>query len=132
MNKLILIIIYLNYRIKNIKTFSAKEVFDDQLLYLNEICSNNGEPKYDEETKNITCICEDKYATEPREKYRIYINGYLVQCSYERKSRFKAFFFAAVFPLGLDYLYLEHYFYFFLIFILCIVVICFNKIEKKQ
>ena len=140
MNKLILIIIYLIYRIKKIKTFSAKEVFDDQLLYLNEICSNNGEPKYDEETKNITCICEDKYATEPREKYRIYINGYLVQCSYERKSRFKAFFFAAVFPLGLDYLYLEHYFYFFLIFILCIVVICFNiislilnyKIMKKK
>ena len=129
MNKLILIIIYLIYRIKKIKTFSAKEVFDDELLYLNEICSNNGEPKYDEETKNITCICEDKYATEPREKYRIYINGYLVQCSYERKSRFKAFFFAAVFPLGLDYLYLEHYFYFFLIFILCIVVICFNIIS---
>ena len=129
MNKLVLIIIYLIYRIKKIKTFSAKEVFDDELLYLNEICSNNGEPKYDEETKNITCICEDKYATEPREKYRIYINGYLVQCSYERKSRFKAFFFAAVFPLGLDYLYLEHYFYFFLIFILCIVVICFNIIS---
>ena len=70
-------------------------------------------PQYDEETKNITCICEDKYANEPREKYRIYINGYFVQCSYERKSRSKALFFAFVFPLGLDYLYIEHYFYFF-------------------
>ena len=59
----------------------------------------------------------------------MYINGYLVQCSYERKSRSKALFFAAVFPLGLDYLYLEHYFYFVLIFILCIVVICFNIIS---
>ena len=114
MNKLLLIIIYLIYRIKQIKSFSAKEIFDDPKLYLNEICSNNGEPIYDEATKNITCIFEDKYVTEPREKYRTYINGYLVQCSYERKSRSKALFFASVFPLGLDYLYLEHYFYFFL------------------
>ena len=129
MNKLILFIIYLIYRIKIINSFSAKEVFDNHLLYLNEICSNNGEPQYDEKTNSITCICEDKYATEPREKYRKYINGYLVQCSYERKSRSKALFFAAVFPLGLDYLYLEHYFYFVLIFSLCILVICFNIIS---
>ena len=129
MNKLVFIIIYSIYGINKISSFSAKEVFDNHLLYLNEICSNNGVPQYDEETKNITCICEDKYANEPREKYRIYINGYFVQCSYERKSRSKALFFAAVFPLGLDYLYLDHYFYFFLVFILCIVVICCNIIS---
>ena len=129
MNKLLLLIIYSICKIKKISSFSAKEVFDNHLLYLDEICSNNGEPQYDEKTKNITCICENKYANEPREKYRTYINGYLVQCSYERKSRSKAFFLATIFPLGLDYLYLEHYFYFFLIFILCIIVICFNIIS---
>ena len=129
MNKLIYIIIYSIYGINKISSFSAKEVFDNHLLYLNEISSNNGEPQYDEGNKNIACIWEDKYANEPREKYRIYINGYFVQCSYERKSRSKALFFAAVFPLGLDYLYLEHYFYFFLVFILCIVVICCNIIS---
>ena len=75
MNKLLLLIIYSIYKIKKISSFSAKEVFDNHLLYLNEICSNNGEPQYDEETKNITCICENKYANEPREKYRTYING---------------------------------------------------------
>ena len=129
MNKLVLIIIYSIYKIKKISSFSSKEVFDNHLLYLNEVCSNNGEPQYDEETKNITCICENKYANEPREKYRTYINGYFIQCSYERKSRTKALFLAAVFPLGLDYLYLEHYFYFFLVFIFCIIVICFNIIS---
>jgi len=41
----------------------------------------------------------------------------MVHCSYKKKKRFTTFFLAGLMPLGLDYLYLEHYGYFFIVFL---------------
>ena len=123
-----------------IETMIGKEFLEDTPSYINEICSHNGIPKIDKETKEIICTCEEKYANEPREKYKKYINGHFIQCSYEKKRRFLTFFLAAICPLGLDYFYLGHYLLFSIIFILSIIIVAFNivsfvlnyKINKKN
>ena len=85
----------------------------DPALYKNEICSYNGDPEIVDNI--VTCTCYDAFTDEPRKKYIKYINGQKVQCSYHRKKRFTAFFWAAVLPVGFDYYYLGHYGYFVLI-----------------
>ena len=128
------------FKIRLIKAMTINEFYEDNSLYLKEICSHNGSPKYDEKTKTVICTCEEKYANEPREKYKKYINGQLIQCSYEKKRRFFAFFLAGICPLGLNYLYLGHYFFFSIIFAFGIIIFIFNivsfilnyKINKKK
>ena len=136
---LLLFIIHLFFKIKIIKSISAKEYLEDISLYWNEICSNNGVPKLDKETNTIICECEEKYANEPREEYKKYINNHFVQCSYEKKRRFLTFFLSAICPLGLDFFYLGHYAYFAIILFLFLLTISFYifsfilnyKIQKK-
>ena len=72
--------------------------------------------------------------------YKKYINGKLIQCSYEKKRRFLSFFLAGICPLGLDYFYLGHYYIFIIIFIIAIIIFILNiisfilnyKINKKN
>ena len=126
--------------IELIKSMSTNEFLQDKSLYYNEICSHNGYPKLEQDTNKIICICEEKYANEPREKYKKYINGQFIQCSYKKKRRFLTFFLAGICPLGLDYLYLGYYYYFLTLFIVTISIVVFNiislvlnyKIDKKK
>ena len=140
MQYLILIFIFLILNIEKIKTESINDYLKDIDLYYYEICSHNGIPRFDEETKKIICECEEKYANEPREKYKKYIGEHFVQCSYEKKKRFLTFFLAAISPLGIDLLYLEQYKYFALILTLFGLTVFFTvlsfilsyKIQKKK
>ena len=110
-----------------IKSLTVNELFEDTSTYINDICSHNGIPKLD--GKQIICECNDKYANEPREKYKKYINGQLIQCTYRKKKRFLTFFLAGISPFGLDYFYLGHYYIFFIIIIYNILIIVFNIIS---
>ena len=111
------------------KKISCVEInIQDLSFYKNEICSYNGDPEIKNST--VTCTCYDSFADEPRKNKIRYINGQKVQCSYHRKKRFTAFFWASVLPVGFDYYYLGHYGYFALIaiffFTMCInQLICF-------
>ena len=87
----------------------------DPTLYKNEICSYNGRAKINGNT--IKCTCHKSYVDEPRQKFIKYINGQKIQCSYHKKSRFIALFWAALLPLGLDFLYLGRYSFFAAVFI---------------
>ena len=110
--------------------------------YLNQICSYNGVPVYDNNLNDskVTCICEDKYVNEPRPEKKIYIQNQLIQCSYRKKQRFKTFFLASITPFGLDYIYLGHYLYFFVAAIVNVTIIVLNfismvlnyQLEKKN
>ena len=134
------LLIFSNLNFALIKAMIGNDFLKDTQSIINEICSHNGIPKIDEETKQIICTCEEKYANEPREKYKKYVNGHFIQCSYEKKRRFLTFFLAAICPLGLDYFYLGHYSIFSIVFTLCILIIAFNiisfvlnyKINKKN
>ena len=90
------------------------------MLYGNEICSYNGSPELgkDNEGKAIVkCNCRPGYWSLTPAKKKI--RGEDVKCSYEKKKRFIAFFFAAFIPLGFDYLYLGRYWIF-------IIILCFD------
>ena len=123
-----------------IKSISVNEFFEENSLYYNEICSHNGYPTLDKETNKIICTCEEKYANEPREQYKKYINGEFIQCTYKKKRRFLTFFLAGICPLGLDYFYLGYYYIFIIIFIFGILIIILNiislvlnyKIDKQK
>ena len=92
-----------------------REYIERPVLYKNEICSYNGRPIIIN-SNTIECECYDSYVDEPREKYQRYIFNQKVHCSYEKKKRFKAFFYAGLPPMGLDYYYLGHIKNFVLIF----------------
>ena len=112
--------------LNTIKKISCVEInILDPALYKNEICSYNGDAEIDNST--VTCTCYDSYVDEPRKKLIKYINGQKVQCSYHKKKRFTAFFWAAILPLGFDYYYLGHYGYFALVFI-CVILICASQL----
>ena len=85
-------------------------------LYKNEICSYNGVPTINNSI--ILCECYSSFVDEPRKQFVKYVEGQKIQCSYQRKRRLISFILASLLPIGLDYLYLEHYGYFFLILIL--------------
>ena len=95
---------------------------ENPLLYKNEICSYNGEPKVNSD-ESIECACYSSFVDEPREDHKKYIGNQLIHCSYQRKKRFTTFFYASIFPIGFDYLYLEQYYYFALIFFSCLLMI---------
>ena len=132
--------IFLIFKLELIKLSTIDEFLNDINMYMNEICSHNGVPKVDKKTNKVICTCEEKYANEPREQYKKYINGQFVQCSYRRKRRFFTFFLAGICPFGMDYFYLGHYWPFFLILIYCLIILTFNivtiilnyKINKKN
>jgi hypothetical protein len=110
-------------------TIEKIDYFEYANTYQNELCSYNGIPSYDSKTNQVICECDEKHVNEPRVSERRYINGHLVQCSYEKKKRFYAFFLAAIFPIGLDFVYLGHVHLFLLSLALFIIVIACNIIQ---
>ena len=114
----ILILIYLIRNILNIEI--TKEYIDSFIFYANEICSYNGIPTIISDS--VSCTCFKGYTNS---KKKLYIYGIEIQCSYKRKKRFMSFFLAVFLPIGLDYLYLERYFFF--IFILLMVCLIFGN-----
>ena len=88
---------------------------ENSILYKNEICSYNGNPKLINRSK-IECECYSSFVDEPREDHKKYVGDQLVHCSYQRKKRFTTFFLAGLIPMGFDYYYLGHYLYFSMIF----------------
>ena len=110
------------------KGFSIDEFLNNTYNYRYELCSHNGIAIYNETTNTVSCDCGKKYTNEPsKEKYK-YINNHLIQCSYERKSRFMVVFIALCLPFGTEYLYLRRYKVFTIIFILSIGVLTLNII----
>lgn len=98
-------------------------------LFKYEICSYNGEPhEYIDESNNIMiyCKCKKEYANMTNLKKKI--NGIDIQCSYEKKRRLIVLFFAFFFPIGIEYLYLEIYPVFFVLFVLVTIMILGNCI----
>ena len=93
-----------------------KDYIENPILYKNILCSYNGSPKV-VSNDTVECTCYSSYTDEPREDYKKYIGNQMVHCSYKKKKRFTTFFLAGLMPLGLDYLYLEHYGYFFIVFL---------------
>ena len=110
-------------------TLEKIDYFEYANTYQNELCSYNGIPTYDSKTNQVICDCDEKHVNEPRITHRKYIEGHLVQCSYEKKKRFYAFFLAAIFPIGLDFIYLGHVYLFLLSLALFIIVIACNIIQ---
>ena len=95
---------------------------ENPLLYKNEICSYNGEPKVNSD-ESVECTCYSSFVDEPRENHKKYLGNQLIHCSYQRKKRFTTFFYASILPIGLDYLYLEQYFYFAIVFVSFLIII---------
>ena len=122
-------VFYIFIFIKIKLTIEKIDYFEYANTYQNELCSYNGIPTYDSKTNQVICDCDEKHVNEPRVTHRKYINGHLVQCSYEKKKRFYAFFLAAIFPIGLDFIYLGHVYFFLLSLALFIIVIACNIIQ---
>ena len=89
---------------------------ENPLWYKNEICSYNGELKvnFDE---SVEWTYYSSFVDEPRGNHKKYIGNQLIHCSYQRKKRFTTFFYSSILLIGLDFLYLEQYFYFVIIFL---------------
>ena len=101
-----LFLIVVLFRIEKVYSFSRKEIFENINLYSNEICSYNGIPKITENNE-VICECNERYANEPVKKNIKYINNIMIQCSYQRKSRFFTLFLALCVPIGFDLLYIR-------------------------
>ena len=104
-----LLLFVLLFRIKKIYSFSGKEILENVNLYINELCSYNGIPTINTTTNEVVCECKERYTNEPRKNKIKYINGHMIQCSYERKSRFYTVFLALCIPFGFDFLYIKRY-----------------------
>ena len=122
-NLFIFILSFISILSQNAHSFTHF-VAENPSLYKNEICSYNGYPVIG--MNNIKCDCYPSYVNEPREKKIKYIGNQMVQCSYQKKKRFKTFFLAGILPMGFDFYYLGYTFYFSLIFIFFILVIASN------
>ena len=113
--KFLLVFVLFNKTMQE-KLIINKDYIESPILYKNEICSYNGSPKI-VSNNTIECTCYSSFADEPREDYRKFVGNQMVQCSYKRKKRFTTFFLAGLIPMGFDYLYLELYGYFCIVFI---------------
>ena len=122
------ILFFLFFLAEKIYTFSPKELIENVRLYTNELCSFNGIPKINTTTNEVICECKERYANEPRKDKIKYINGQMIQCSYERKSRFYTIFLSACFPFGFDFLYLKRYYSFCISFIMSLTTLSLNII----
>ena len=120
--------LFLLLQLKLIKNFFIDDYLNNTYNYRNELCSYNGKPTYNKTTNEVTCECDIQYVDEPDKKKQKYINGHLIKCSYKRKSRFLVVFLALCIPLGFEFLYLERYIIFSIIFILSIIVIGINSV----
>jgi len=107
---------------------TAYDAIRNPALYKNEICSYNGRPIIIGFNK-VKCECYESYVNEPNKKNYKYIGDQLVQCSYQKKRRFKTFFLAGILPMGLDFLYLGYTLYFVIIFIAFVAVIVNNFVH---
>lgn len=107
-------------------SFNASEILGNPYNYRHILCSGNGEPNYNPTSNEIYCFCKEGYTNEPRNKKKKYLMGHLVQCSYRKKSRFTALFYALCLPFGFDFLYLGRYNIFLIIFFLSIITISLN------
>ena len=107
---------------------TAYDPIRNPALYKNEICSYNGRPIIIGFDK-VKCECYESYVNEPNKKNYKYIGDQLVQCSYQKKRRFKTFFLAGILPMGLDFLYLGYTLYFVIIFIAFVAVIVNNFVH---
>ena len=120
--------IFILYNLKLIKGFSIDEYLNNTYNYRKELCSYNGNPIFNVTTNEVTCECDPKFTDEPNKKRMKYINGHLIHCSYRRKSRIMVVFISLCFPLGFEYLYLERYIVFTIVFSLSLLVISLNSI----
>ena len=121
-------ILILFLKLRKIILLPANEFLENANKYSNELCSYNGVPKYNSTLNEVDCECKEKYADEPRKDKIKYINGHMIHCSYERKSRFTAIFLALCLPFGFDFLYLNRYIIFVIVFIVTIIMIACNII----
>jgi len=113
-NSLLALILFT--KIKQEQIIIDKSFIQSPVLYKNEICSYNGSPNL-VSNDTIECTCYSSFTNEPRVNYRKFVGNQMVQCSYKRKKRFTTFFLAGIIPMGFDYLYLELYGYFFIVFL---------------
>lgn len=90
-----------------------------QSYFKDEICSFHGVPI--ENNNKINCICFEGYENIKNEKRKI--NDNIIQCNHEKKKRSITLFFSIFIPIGFDYLYLEKYYAFIIIFILSLFII---------
>ena len=74
------------------KSLSSLENITNIKYYKNQICSYNGFPIVNETNGTVECICDDKYANEPREEKKRYVQNNLIQCSYRKKKAIYLFF----------------------------------------
>ena len=120
------ILIFLSFQSGKVNLFSVDDIYDNMNLYIKEICSHNGIPKFNATSNKVICECGEKYTNEPRKDKIKRINGHIVQCSYEKKSRFYALFLSLCISFGFDFLYLERYIIFSIIFILSSSILILN------
>ena len=98
---------------QNLQNLNHPNYFKD------EICSFHGVPI--ENNNKINCICFEGYENIKNEKRKI--NDNIIQCNHEKKKRSITLFFSIFIPIGFDYLYLEKYYAFIIIFILSLFII---------
>ena len=127
-NKYILQITFLLYIIKLTPSYSydANEILSNSSNYKYILCSGNGEPFYNYSNNEVICTCKEGFTNEPDGEKKISLNGHLIQCSYKRKSRFTTLFYSLCLPFGFDFLYLERYKIFALIFCFIFITITLN------
>lgn len=108
------------------RSFQIQELSSPH-LFIDEICSYNGvKNETASSANNITCNCAEEYDTLDSNRY---INKVKVQCNYFKKRQFLAVFLSIFIPFGFNYLYLEKYLLFVLIFCLCCTAIVGNCIR---
>lgn len=123
---LTIIIFILGVILQGYRSFQIQELSSPH-LFIDEICSYNGKKNETASTdKNITCDCADEYTTLDSDRY---INNVKIQCNYFKKRQFLAVFLSIFIPFGFNYLYLEQYLLFVLIFFLCCTAIVGNCIR---
>ena len=101
--KYFFLILLLFFKSSKILLLPADEFLHNSNKYSNELYSYNGIPKYNSTTNEVICDCKEKYADEPRKDKIKFINGHIIHCSYERKSRFTTIFLALCLPFGFDF-----------------------------
>ena len=128
-NLILIITLFYFGNISNIKSLNNEDL--SQIgMFIDEICSYNNDHRSDFEIiknvsnasqiTNVSCTCKREYANETSPRT---INGVPVQCGYERKRMFIAFFLAVFLPFGFDYLYLGWFWIFILILMFCCITI---------
>lgn len=120
--KFISLIIFLCVCLGCINNFKLDDLNGPDMFF-DEICSYNGIMKKRSDINGKTiykCECQKEYTTLDKIYFNRTINGVNVECNYERKRRFIALFLSIFLPFGIDYLYLNRYFFFILIFVLCL------------